>query len=357
MNLKRHIILIHKRATTDKELTCNENQQILADDQQIFADDQQIFANDQQILAENQQILAENLQIFAKQKNHVCQSCQKIFKSLWGFQKHQKICKGVSNILECHHCHSVFTTASAKCKHIKICKIKEAKMLVEEHMKANNITSHAQNTNHMQNANTTQNTNNTQTNSNNTFNNQTIYNIQNIRPAYQPRSRYDYDSEDVTGKLDFGKENRNTITNEEKERISLSYNIKKMIEVVHFNELHPENHNIRLNDNESYAVLKDNKWVSETKENICHAIYRNSQNEIKDNLYKYILNGAPTQEEQEFIIDEISKMDNADKKKKMAKYVNVKVKETTNNYQKKINDLQLQQSQQPQMITNNHHSL
>jgi arginine decarboxylase-like protein len=50
-------------------------------------------------------------------------------------------------------------------------------------------------------------------------------------------------------------------------------------------------------------------------------------------------------------------MDNADKKKKMAKYVSVKVKETTNNYQKKINNLQLEQSKQQHMISNHRNLL
>jgi hypothetical protein len=342
-NIKKHIKHVHNRYVSDNEFIQKENQQITTQNQQITTQYQQITTQNQQITTQNQQITTQNQQITTQDKNHVCQSCQKIFKSLWGFQKHQKICKGISNILECHYCHALFTKQQAKSRHLKTCKIKEAKMLVEKYMKANNI------------SNNTQNTNNTQTNSNNTI--QTIYNIQNIRAPYQPRIRYDYSNEDISGKLDFGKENRETTTKEEKEQISLSYNIKKMIEIIHFNDMYPENHNIRLNDNESYVVLRNNKWVYETKENICDIIYRNSQNEIKDNLYKYILNDIPSQEEKEFIVDEISKMDNADKKKKMAKYVSVKVKETTNNYQKKINNLQLEQSKQQHMISNHRNLL
>ena len=53
-------------------------------------------------------------------------------------------------------------------------------------MKTNNIISNTQPNN---------NTSNAQTNNNNTI--QNIYNIQNIRAPYQPRGRYDYESEDV----------------------------------------------------------------------------------------------------------------------------------------------------------------
>ncbi len=55
----------------------------------------------------------------------ICEKCWKNFKTAHGFRKHKNICKGVSNILECHFCHHVFACQQSKSKHLKICKIRK----------------------------------------------------------------------------------------------------------------------------------------------------------------------------------------------------------------------------------------
>lgn len=64
------------------------------------------------------------------EKNNFCEKCGKDFYSIYTFKKHKNICKGISNILECHYCHKVFADSSSKCKHLKTCKMKNVALPV-----------------------------------------------------------------------------------------------------------------------------------------------------------------------------------------------------------------------------------
>ena len=159
LNLKRHVLIMHDRDLYDNELINKTLEEPPITNTHISTHDQQIHTN---IISSDQQIPIEN-------KNQVCEKCQKNFISSWGFKKHQKTCKGVSNILECHHCHKVFSSSSSKSKHIKTCNIKEAKMIAEQCSMITNIINNANNANDI---------NNTQANSNNSNNiSRKVYNI------------------------------------------------------------------------------------------------------------------------------------------------------------------------------------
>ena len=258
-----------------------------------------------------------------------CEKCSKNFKTFHGFKKHQTICKGVSNLLECHHCHKVFTKQQSKYKHLKICNVKNSKELALQ---------------------TLQNIPLTNITTNNNMNHQTNIYIQPVRQPYQRREPYNYKNEDVQNINDFGNENTAYISDELKKQLSLACNIKKMIDLVHFNELHPENHNIRINDNHSYAVLKDKKWHLETKGDVHHNMYRNSQTNINNYRYEYMLNPGISEEDQEFMIDETLKLDEPEKKKNIYKYIDIKIKETTDHYSKMMDKLETSVNETP-MIT------
>ena len=151
LNLKRHVLAIHNRDLYDTEMINKTLEEPLITNTQIST-------SEQQIPIEN--------------NNQVCQKCQKVFKSSWGFKKHQNICKGVSNILECHHCHAVFTKQQSKSRHLNTCKIKEAKMIAEQCSMITNIINNANNANNPNNA------NNIQADSNNSnIINRKVYNI------------------------------------------------------------------------------------------------------------------------------------------------------------------------------------
>jgi hypothetical protein len=328
-NIKKHIINVHKRDVNDDELIkyeCTQNSTMIT---QILTRPTQILTEPTQTSTKKVKICVENTQISTKHKKSFCDLCQKEFKTLHGFRNHQKICKGVSNILECHHCHKVFTAYSAKSRHIKICKVKVGKELAQQALQTlqtQNITNNTQN--------------NTQTNSNNTIHTQNILHIQNFRQPYQPRSKYDYRPEDVSGILDFGSENRSYITDEEKEKISLACNIKNMIDLVHFNELHPENHNIRVNDSKSYAVLKNKEWMVETVDYVRDNVYRNSLVEINKFRTNYILNTDISQHQKDLMTDETNQLYNEKLKKKINNHIDLKAKILTDNYYNKSKSIE-----------------
>ncbi len=333
-NLKIHIKNIHKRDATDNELNDIEEINKITTFHKNTPEINQNTTEINQNTTKINQITAEINQITAENKKHFCQACQKCFINLYSLKRHQKICKGVSNNLECHHCHKVFTKQQAKSKHIKICKVKNGKELALQALQNIPLTNNI--------------TNNTQTN--NQMNHQTNIYIQSSRPPYQRREPYNYKNENVENITDFGNENMSYISEEDKEQIALACNIKKMIDLVHFNSLHPENHNVRENDNYSYIVLRDKSWHLETKDDVHHSIYRNSQININDYRYKYMMKPEISEEEREFMIDQTLKLDDIDKKKNTYKYIGIKIKETTHHYSNATNSLETNVNQ-PLMIT------
>jgi hypothetical protein len=50
-----------------------------------------------------------------------CDKCTKTFSTKPILHRHSKICKGVSNSLECHLCHEIFKNAYTKSRHLKKC--------------------------------------------------------------------------------------------------------------------------------------------------------------------------------------------------------------------------------------------
>ena len=58
----------------------------------------------------------KNLNLDNKNLNldNKCSKCNKILSSKQYLKKHLLICKGVSNILECHICHNIFSCHASK---------------------------------------------------------------------------------------------------------------------------------------------------------------------------------------------------------------------------------------------------
>jgi hypothetical protein len=324
LNLQRHVRTKHKQHAYDKEIYVVENTQKLADDTQKLADDTQMLAENTQMLAENTQMLAENTQMLAQHKKILfCPRCSKNFKTFHGCKKHQAICKGVSNNLECHHCHKVFTKASTKSRHIKTCKMKEVRELVAMQLKTQNITNNTQNN--------TNNSNNTNNLHNNTMNNITV-NYNTFRTPYHPHEYYDKDEYyNIENVNDFGKEDISYIQDDEMMRIALNYDIKGLITQKHFNPSHPENHNIRTNCSKSYKILKDKTWTIETKDAVHSIIYSNSQCKIQDYAHTHLINKVLDSEKTEEYLDRMSKINEKPKIKRMNNYIDIKIKERNHN--------------------------
>jgi len=266
-NLKIHINNAHNRDATDKELT---REQISSNVEQISSNVEQISSKTEQISSENGTNIIQNGTniIQVTKKTLTCQKCLKNFKSFKGLKNHETKCKGVSNPLECHYCHRVFATAQSKFKHLKICQIREIQELVEKNCIINHNT-------------------NTQTNNNNI---QNIYNINNYTSSYRNYSYNDGEIEmDGENINDFGKEDISYIDPEKMRKIVLSFDFKAYICEKHFNPEHPENHNIRENCSKSYKILRDKKWVVESKEFVHSTIFQNTRIEMYDYSFNYLL--------------------------------------------------------------------
>ena len=243
-----------------------------------------------------------------------CEKCKKIFKTNQGLKKHK--CNGVSNILECQYCHKIFSSKTTKSQHIKTCKIKQAQIAIREH----------QNTVLNQTHNQIQNNND---------NRQQIVNYH----IYTGKITDNYESEDEDyeriQRNDFGYEVTDYIVPETIQNLATNLNVCGLLELKHFNPEHPENHNIRQNDKDSYKVLRNQKWEVDTKENVLSKLYNSSKGELYvysiDNLFHKLLSDSNTDEY-------ISRWVDYDKrsKKRIFKYMEVQLKEMSKRMKKEI---------------------
>lgn len=115
-NMQKHILNVHNSNGNYEELVITPIQTIFT---QITTRNIQTDSKSTQTTQEDFLLLADN------NNENICEKCLKTFKTAHGFKKHKLICKGVSNILECHFCHRVFSCQQAKSKHLKICKVKK----------------------------------------------------------------------------------------------------------------------------------------------------------------------------------------------------------------------------------------
>lgn len=276
-NLHIHINNKHKRDPTDIEMSRRtipqeENDAILSEDTQKSSLDAEKSSMDTErsskITEKSSKITQKSSEITEKSSNfenkfQVCEKCKKTFKTLHGLKNHKTVCKGVANPLECHHCHCVLATKQSKSKHLKVCKIKAVQLQVQQVLE----------------------TQQAQSLTNNTINNNNQQNIY----IYQYRSpndycKYNYDDllekENVEHINDFGNENVSYITDDQMLEYASTHNFSDLIRKKHFNEEHPENHNIRSNCNKSYKVLKNKKWLAQPKERVFSTIYNNTKIEL-----------------------------------------------------------------------------
>ena len=187
-----------------------------------------------------------------------CEKCEKKFKTNQGLKRHK--CNGVSNPLECQYCHKILATAQSKYHHIKTCKIKQAQIIIKENEEEvrNNITTLNQQQNNM------------------VVNQYNIYTSKNAKVDYES----DDEKYDITKICNFGEERTEYIGDDMMKRMALQLNVRKLIELKHFNKEHPENHNIRKNDDKSLKVLINNEWKVESKNEIMNQIFNKSKAEL-----------------------------------------------------------------------------
>lgn len=113
-NLERHIALVHNLITmgsTNDSTNSTNSLQKTQEDRELTT------INSQQ----SQPVVQTTM----------CTKCKRDFSNEFSRKRHETICKGVANPLECHLCHKVFACASSKCKHLRKCRIVNAPVQLE----------------------------------------------------------------------------------------------------------------------------------------------------------------------------------------------------------------------------------
>jgi Zn-finger nucleic acid-binding protein len=216
----------------------------------IYNSQKSINSSQMSIKSSEMSIKNSEMSIVKSSKNvQACPKCGKSFQTSQGLRRHQEKCSGVSNPLECPFCHKVLGSRQAKSLHIKNCKIKKAQTVVNQYNETNHII-------------------------NNTQNNQIIYIIQNnTSKSYNN----DEDNWNTEGLNDFGREDFSYIEDPKMKKIALECNYRNLIKEIHFNPLHPENHNVHMNGTESYKVFKNNVWQVEPKNTVHSIVYQHAK--------------------------------------------------------------------------------
>ena len=178
----------------------------------------------QYISALNLNTSAPNLNTSAPNLNMLnqCEQCHKIFTVKSSLTRHLLICKGINKNKLCEHCNKILASKQSKTRHQLTCK-KIVTIINNDHSVTNNIT-----------------------NNNHSVTNITINN--------------------------FGNENLAYISNEMLEALTNNIDARGMIDVIYFNDSHPENHNIELYSNKKqlYKIYKNDSFSNVMNIDLAH---------------------------------------------------------------------------------------
>ena len=185
-------------------------------------------------------------------ENIQCHKCQKQFQNKYNLKIHEKSCRGVSNSLECRICHKAFNSIRTRQHHEKSCKEEQSNNVSNQNIGNDNMT--------LTNSNLT----NNQTIDNHTTNNTNNITINN-----------------------FGSERIDYIPIEKLKDIANNVKCIEYLNLVHFNEEHPENHNIKLHSNKQqlYLVVDNNKWGKLVKFDMLHCDAISNMVNVLQQLY------------------------------------------------------------------------
>ena len=150
-----------------------------------------------------------------------CLQCHKVYTSKSNLTAHQKVCKGLTKDKECIYCHKILASKQSKERHQLTCKDKD---------KPTTIINYIDNSTNIDNS---------VTNNNNiTINN-------------------------------FGNENLTYISDEMLLALTNNVDAQGMIDVIYFNDSHPENHNIELYSNKK-QLYKNNSFSNVMNMDLAH---------------------------------------------------------------------------------------
>ena len=198
----------------------------------------------------------------------ICDLCQKQLSNKYKLRDHKEKCKGVHS-LQCPICRKEFKYAQSKYKHMKYVKCEPVSPSPPLINTTNNNTTNNNTTN-----NTTNNNNNITNNNNTTINNNNQKQI--IHQHIQVNA--------------FGNENYDYLLDENQllKRILQQKDafMQKIIEAVHFDKEHPENHNIQMTNLQSKHIMihDGTKFVKALKEPTFDKLIQKKRNMINGNI-------------------------------------------------------------------------
>jgi hypothetical protein len=282
-NLNRHIKTKHQTRQNELKTSSEGNVKVFEGNVKVFEGNVKDFLDkncqNEGFVKDKKNFNFENSENFSKKngkiaKNaenglslhsrYICNSCNKEYKTKSYYEKHTQKCN-TDNKFQCPFCKKCLSCRQTKSEHLKICPVKESQILVKEHDQTNI---------QMQN-----------NNNNNTQNVTYIYNIH--KPSKRSGKYNDNCSEssddeeyDIQTINDFGKESISYIPQETMDTLTDQLNVRKLIELKHFNPNHPENHNIRKNNKKSLKVLTEKEWKVQPKDEIFHQIFNRSKNQL-----------------------------------------------------------------------------
>ena len=209
-----------------------------------------------------------------------CPKCSKTFSTKYTLKNHMSRCQGVHN-LQCPKCKKEFTSRFGKHYHLKNVNCipieiddEATTSHVTNNNTTNNSTSNVNSNNSTINNNTNNNTNNITNNNtnNNNNNNNTINHTTNIQINAFGSENIDYL---------IGEHNRLRNILQQKNAF-----MQRLVEAVHFDENHPENHNIMMTNLQSKHIMihDGTKFVKALKEPTFDKLIQKKRNIIHGNI-------------------------------------------------------------------------
>ena len=242
------------------------------------------------------------------QRTYECDLCSKILSTNYNLKIHKLKCKGVHS-LQCPTCKKEFSTAQTKHYHLKNVKCipieidDEATTSHVTNNNTNNNTSNVNSNNSTINNNTNNNTNNITNNNTNNNNNNTINHTTNIQINAFGSENIDYL---------IGEHNRLRNILQKKNAF-----MQRLVEAVHFDENHPENHNIMMTNLQSKHIMihDGTKFVKALKEPTFDKLIQKKRNIIHGNIEELGL----TIGSERYIKEKLDSLRNDDEKRKTLK--------------------------------------
>lgn len=235
-NLERHIGTMHEPVAS-------------IDRPKVLLDRQEVLLGRQEVLPRRPKVPDADIDD-EPPTGHVCMQCERVYANADSLRVHMRKCKGKVNPLECLHCKKLFPCLKSKYNHKRFCKaLKDV----------DHVPSQAADTiNNYQQCSIT----NTHNTTNNTLNNNiNVFNIANFNAENTSYISRDFATQCFKKGI---------------------YGVNPMLNMIYFNDAHPENHNVKIKslNHGLVEVYSNDKWNSDDMNDTLERMVKNSTGTI-----------------------------------------------------------------------------